>query len=250
MCFSLNSYLQLPWNKAYQAEVNVHRKYCPFFVFFLKVLYTCADPLCSEGCVVPNAFLQWKKLEGIINIAESCYIFWHLIDECVQPDFTSFVTFLLELTRFGESLLSAIFPSKENNSLTKVQVDSSGLCLLFPNSLIWFCLSFSFIYFVCFSNAEKLADRKLNVAEVTQSEIGQKQKLQTVLEAVHDLLRPHGWTIKWNVDCKDSVIFSVSESVLSLRKSAKSTFLQCPPAQWKASGWVCLSVLSREGLEL
>lgn len=47
---------------------------------------------------------------------------------------------------------------------------------------------------------EKLADRKLNVAEVTQSEIGQKQKLQTVLEAVHDLLRPHGWTIRWNVD--------------------------------------------------
>ncbi|KAJ6666377.1 hypothetical protein lerEdw1_000650 [Lerista edwardsae] len=50
---------------------------------------------------------------------------------------------------------------------------------------------------------EKLAGCKLNVAEVTQSEIGQKQKLQTVLEAVHDLLRPHGWTIKWNVDCKD-----------------------------------------------
>ncbi|XP_007421551.1 beta-parvin [Python bivittatus] len=47
---------------------------------------------------------------------------------------------------------------------------------------------------------EKLAGRKLNVAEVTQSEIGQKQKLQTVLEAVHDLLRPHGWTIKWSVD--------------------------------------------------
>jgi len=63
-----------------------------------------------------------------------------------------------------------------------------------------------------FSNTEKLADRKLNVAEVTQSEIGQKQKLQTVLEAVHDLLRPHGWTIKWNVDCKDSVMLSVSAS--------------------------------------
>ncbi|KAL7982743.1 hypothetical protein Chor_010341, partial [Crotalus horridus] len=47
---------------------------------------------------------------------------------------------------------------------------------------------------------EKLAGRKLNVAEVTQSEIGQKQKLQTVLEAVYDLLRPHGWTIKWSVD--------------------------------------------------
>ncbi|XP_072452478.1 beta-parvin isoform X2 [Notamacropus eugenii] len=47
---------------------------------------------------------------------------------------------------------------------------------------------------------EKLADRKLNVAEVTQSEIGQKQKLQTILEAVYEVLRPHGWAIKWNVD--------------------------------------------------
>ncbi|XP_028306988.1 beta-parvin isoform X1 [Gouania willdenowi] len=47
---------------------------------------------------------------------------------------------------------------------------------------------------------EKLSGRKLNIAEVTQSEIGQKQKLQTVLEAVNDLLRPHGWTIEWSVD--------------------------------------------------
>lgn len=47
---------------------------------------------------------------------------------------------------------------------------------------------------------EKLADCKLNVAEVTQSEIGQKQKLQTVLEAVRDLLRPHGWALQWTVD--------------------------------------------------
>uniref|UniRef100_A0A665TLB2 Calponin-homology (CH) domain-containing protein n=1 Tax=Echeneis naucrates TaxID=173247 RepID=A0A665TLB2_ECHNA len=47
---------------------------------------------------------------------------------------------------------------------------------------------------------EKLSGRKLNVAEVTQSEIGQKQKLQTVLEAVNELLRPHGWTIEWSVD--------------------------------------------------
>ncbi|XP_044939665.1 beta-parvin isoform X3 [Mustela putorius furo] len=47
---------------------------------------------------------------------------------------------------------------------------------------------------------EKLADCKLNVAEVTQSEIGQKQKLQTVLEAVHGLLRPHGWALQWTVD--------------------------------------------------
>ncbi|ETE73138.1 Beta-parvin, partial [Ophiophagus hannah] len=36
--------------------------------------------------------------------------------------------------------------------------------------------------------------------ELIKSEIGQKQKLQTVLEAVYDLLRPHGWTIKWSVD--------------------------------------------------
>uniref|UniRef100_A0A672H730 Calponin-homology (CH) domain-containing protein n=1 Tax=Salarias fasciatus TaxID=181472 RepID=A0A672H730_SALFA len=47
---------------------------------------------------------------------------------------------------------------------------------------------------------EKLSGRKLNVAEVTQSEIGQKQKLQTVLEAVNEMLRPHGWTIEWSVD--------------------------------------------------
>ncbi|XP_029809957.1 beta-parvin [Suricata suricatta] len=47
---------------------------------------------------------------------------------------------------------------------------------------------------------EKLAGCKLNVAEVTQSEIGQKQKLQTVLEAVHGLLRPHGWPLRWAVD--------------------------------------------------
>uniref|UniRef100_A0A8C4Z2B4 Parvin, beta n=2 Tax=Gadus morhua TaxID=8049 RepID=A0A8C4Z2B4_GADMO len=47
---------------------------------------------------------------------------------------------------------------------------------------------------------EKLSGRKLNVAEVTQSEIVQKQKLQTVLEAVNLLLRPHGWPIEWSVD--------------------------------------------------
>lgn len=52
---------------------------------------------------------------------------------------------------------------------------------------------------------EKLSGRKLNVAEVTQSEIGQKQKLQTVLEAVNELLRPHGWTIEWSVDCERAV---------------------------------------------
>uniref|UniRef100_A0A4W3IK96 Parvin, beta n=1 Tax=Callorhinchus milii TaxID=7868 RepID=A0A4W3IK96_CALMI len=47
---------------------------------------------------------------------------------------------------------------------------------------------------------EKLSNHKLNVAEVTQSEIGQKQKLHTVLEYVNTLLRPQGWAIKWSVD--------------------------------------------------
>ncbi|KAJ8262346.1 hypothetical protein GJAV_G00165400 [Gymnothorax javanicus] len=51
---------------------------------------------------------------------------------------------------------------------------------------------------------EKLSGQKLNVAEVTQSEIGQKQKLQTVLEAVsHLLLLPHNpnsYSMEWSVD--------------------------------------------------
>ncbi|XP_065743057.1 beta-parvin isoform X2 [Phocoena phocoena] len=47
---------------------------------------------------------------------------------------------------------------------------------------------------------EKLAGCKLNVAEVTQSEIAQKQKLQTALQAVQELLRPHGRALQWTVD--------------------------------------------------
>ncbi|XP_051546257.1 beta-parvin isoform X2 [Myxocyprinus asiaticus] len=47
---------------------------------------------------------------------------------------------------------------------------------------------------------EKLSGHKLNVAEVTQSEIGQKQKLQTVLEAVNEVLGPLKWNTEWNVD--------------------------------------------------
>lgn len=47
---------------------------------------------------------------------------------------------------------------------------------------------------------EKLSGYKLNVAEVTQSEIGQKQKLQTVLEAVNGVLRPLDWNTEWSVD--------------------------------------------------
>uniref|UniRef100_A0A8C9TIY9 Parvin, alpha b n=1 Tax=Scleropages formosus TaxID=113540 RepID=A0A8C9TIY9_SCLFO len=47
---------------------------------------------------------------------------------------------------------------------------------------------------------EKLEGEKLNVAEVTQSEIAQKQKLQTVLEKINDTLKVSTRNIKWNVD--------------------------------------------------
>uniref|UniRef100_A0AAX7SXE1 Calponin-homology (CH) domain-containing protein n=1 Tax=Astatotilapia calliptera TaxID=8154 RepID=A0AAX7SXE1_ASTCA len=41
---------------------------------------------------------------------------------------------------------------------------------------------------------------KLNVAEVTQSEIAQKQKLQTVLERINESLKLSTRNIRWNVD--------------------------------------------------
>lgn len=70
---------------------------------------------------------------------------------------------------------------------------------------------------ILFLMTEKLSGRKLNVAEVTQSEIGQKQKLQTVLEAVNEMLRPHGWTIEWSVDCE----FYIDSSDLLLKLELK-----------------------------
>lgn len=53
-----------------------------------------------------------------------------------------------------------------------------------------------------FVTAEKLESEKLNVAEVTQSEIAQKQKLQTVLEKINETLKLPPRSIKWNVDCE------------------------------------------------
>ncbi|CAB1339449.1 unnamed protein product [Coregonus sp. 'balchen'] len=47
---------------------------------------------------------------------------------------------------------------------------------------------------------EKLEGERLNVAEVTQSEIAQKQKLQTVLEKINDTLKVSIRNIKWTVD--------------------------------------------------
>lgn len=55
---------------------------------------------------------------------------------------------------------------------------------------------------LCFHPVEKLEGEKLNVAEVTQSEIAQKQKLQTVLERINDALKVSTRSIKWNVDCR------------------------------------------------
>ncbi len=55
---------------------------------------------------------------------------------------------------------------------------------------------------LCFHSVEKLEGEKLNVAEVTQSEIAQKQKLQTVLERINEALKVSTRSIKWNVDCR------------------------------------------------
>lgn len=55
------------------------------------------------------------------------------------------------------------------------------------------------------SVSEKLEGEKLNVAEVTQSEIAQKQKLQTVLERINDSLKLSTRNIRWNVDCKEDL---------------------------------------------
>ena len=55
---------------------------------------------------------------------------------------------------------------------------------------------------------EKLEGEKLNVAEVTQSEIAQKQKLQTVLEKINDTLKLASRNIKWTIDCERAFTFT------------------------------------------
>ena len=52
----------------------------------------------------------------------------------------------------------------------------------------------------------KLAQVKVEVPEVTQSEVGQKQKLHVVLDMVNKILQlPPGWKHqKWNVDSQCS----------------------------------------------
>lgn len=63
-------------------------------------------------------------------------------------------------------------------------------------------LTIGFPPFFSSITSEKLESEKLNVAEVTQSEIAQKQKLQTVLEKINETLKLPPRCIKWNVDCK------------------------------------------------
>ncbi|EPQ04235.1 Beta-parvin [Myotis brandtii] len=87
---------------------------------------------------------------------------------------------------------------------------------------------------------ETLAGCKLNVAEVTQSEIGQKQKLQTVLEAVQELLRPHGWALPWTVDetlagCKLNVA-EVTQSEIG-QKQKLQTVLEAVQELLRPHGW-------------
>lgn len=67
--------------------------------------------------------------------------------------------------------------------------------------------------------SEKLEGEKLNVAEVTQSEIAQKQKLQTVLERINDSLKLSTRNIRWNVDCKGSSSL-LGSSTICKKKSA------------------------------
>ena len=53
-------------------------------------------------------------------------------------------------------------------------------------------------------NVEKLIGEKLEATEVSQSEIGQKQKLRIVLDKVNRILNlPPQWShAKWSVDSK------------------------------------------------
>lgn len=56
--------------------------------------------------------------------------------------------------------------------------------------------------FLTFCYLEKLANVKVEAPEVTQSEIGQKQKLRVVLDYINRMLNlPPAWNQqKWSVD--------------------------------------------------
>uniref|UniRef100_A0A3B3VA00 Parvin, alpha a n=1 Tax=Poecilia latipinna TaxID=48699 RepID=A0A3B3VA00_9TELE len=62
----------------------------------------------------------------------------------------------------------------------------------------------------------KLEGEKLNVAEVTQSEIAQKQKLQTVLERINESLKLSTRNIRWNVDVHAKSIVAILHLLVAL----------------------------------
>ena len=51
-------------------------------------------------------------------------------------------------------------------------------------------------------STEKLADIRVQVPEVTQSEQGQKQKLQIILSVLNRLLQLQWNQVRWSVDSK------------------------------------------------
>lgn len=90
-----------------------------------------------------------------------------------------------------------------------------------------FSLLFEIIMLSRFCNivsesSEKLEGEKLNVAEVTQSEIAQKQKLQTVLERINDSLKLSSRNIRWNVDCKAG--FSLLYIFIKVKSNQKKVY--------------------------
>lgn len=60
------------------------------------------------------------------------------------------------------------------------------------------------------------------MAEVTQSEIAQKQKLQTVLEKINETLKLPPRSIKWNVDCELEEDYE-----MTLAPNGSPSFLNC-----------------------
>ncbi|KAK2838418.1 hypothetical protein Q7C36_013232 [Tachysurus vachellii] len=95
-------------------------------------------------------------------------------------------------------------PNSKNNSklqeLTKVLVDWINDVLVGERIIVKDLAEDLYDGQVLQKLFEKLEGEKLNVAEVTQSEIAQKQKLQTVLERINEVLNVSLRNTKWNVD--------------------------------------------------
>lgn len=60
------------------------------------------------------------------------------------------------------------------------------------------------------------------MAEVTQSEIAQKQKLQTVLERINEVLKVSTRNTKWNVDSKLVAMFYTKVEMMVVAQCAQN----------------------------